>query len=167
MPDRKGPRIVVLMGGSSAEREVSLSSGRQCAAALREADYDVYEIDAREDLAERLMILRPDVAFNALHGRWGEDGAVQGLLEWMRIPYTHSGVMASALAMNKQRAKEVFVQAGIPVMPSRIASREEVSSRHVMAPPYVVKPVNEGSSVGVYIVREGANAPRLSIGAQN
>jgi D-alanine-D-alanine ligase len=147
------------MGGPSAEREVSLSSGKQCAAALREAGCDVHEIDAGADLAERLKALGPDVAFNALHGRWGEDGCVQGLLEWLRIPYTHSGVLASALAMDKQKAKEVFAQAGLPVVQSLLAAREEVSARHVMEPPYVVKPNNEGSSVGVYIVPEGANSP--------
>lgn len=147
------------MGGLSAEREVSLSSGRGCASALREAGYDVVEIDAGPDLALRLADVAPDVAFNALHGRWGEDGCVQGLLEWMRIPYTHSGVLASALAMDKQRAKEAFRQAGLPVAPSLLVSRQEVEARHVMAPPYVVKPNDEGSSVGVLIVPEGSNAP--------
>jgi D-alanine-D-alanine ligase len=102
------------------------------------------------------------VAFNALHGRWGEDGCVQGLLEWLGIPYTHSGVLASALAMDKQRAKEIFSAAGLPVVESRIVPREEVEAGHVLPPPYVVKPNNEGSSVGVYIVREGSNAPRLA-----
>lgn len=162
MSGRAGPHIAVLLGGPSTEREVSLSSGRQCAQALREAGYGVTEVDAGPDLAARLTELRPDAVFNALHGRWGEDGCVQGLLEWLRIPYTHSGVLASALAMDKQRSKEVFAQAGLPVVPSVIASREEVSERHVMAPPYVVKPNNEGSSVGITIVREGSNAPRLA-----
>ncbi len=150
------------MGGLSVEREVSLSSGRGCAAALREAGYEVVEIDAGHDLPERLRAAAPDVAFNALHGRWGEDGCVQGLLEWMGIPYSHSGVLASALAMDKQRSKEVFARAGLPVVPSLLAPREEVAARHVMAPPYVVKPNNEGSSVGVCIVREGSNVPRLA-----
>ncbi len=151
------------MGGPSAEREVSLSSGRQCAAALRDAGYDAVEVDAGLDLARQLMELRPEVAFNALHGRWGEDGCVQGLLEWLRIPYTHSGVLASALAMDKQRAKDAFRAAGLPVVESRLAPRDEAASRHLMPPPYVVKPNNEGSSVGVYIVPEGANSPpRLS-----
>jgi D-alanine-D-alanine ligase len=100
---------------------------------------------------------RPDVVFNALHGRWGEDGCVQGMLEWLRIPYTHSGVLASALAMDKERAKEVFRAAGLPVAESRLPGRGR--ARHPMPPPYVVKPVNEGSSVGVYLVHEGANAP--------
>ncbi|WP_210527370.1 D-alanine--D-alanine ligase [Rubellimicrobium arenae] len=163
MSGRTGPRVAVLMGGPSAEREVSLSSGRQCAAALRDAGYDAVEVDAGLDLARQLMELRPEVAFNALHGRWGEDGCVQGLLEWLRIPYTHSGVLASALAMDKQRAKDAFRAAGLPVVESRLAPRDEAASRHLMPPPYVVKPNNEGSSVGVYIVPEGANSPpRLS-----
>jgi D-alanine-D-alanine ligase len=147
------------MGGPSAEREVSLSSGRGCAAALRAEGYDVVEVDAGPDLAQRLADIAPDVAFNALHGRWGEDGCVQGLLEWLRVPYTHSGVLASALAMDKERAKAAFRVAGLPVMESRLACRDEVEARHVLPPPYVVKPNNEGSSVGVYIVAEGANAP--------
>ena len=159
MSGRAGPHIAVLLGGPSAEREVSLSSGRQCAQALREAGYEVTEVDAGADLVERLVALKPDVAFNALHGRWGEDGCIQGLLEWLRIPYTHSGVLTSALAMDKARAKEVFAAAGLPVVQSLLAPRDEVSRRHLMEPPYVVKPNNEGSSVGVYIVHEGANAP--------
>ncbi|GLS88310.1 D-alanine--D-alanine ligase [Cypionkella aquatica] len=155
-------KVAVLMGGPSAEREVSLSSGRACAAALREAGYSVIEVDCDRDLPARLAELKPDVCFNALHGRWGEDGCVQGMLEWMKIPYTHSGVLASALAMDKARAKEVFAAAGLPVLKSVIASREDVSLSHILPPPYVVKPNNEGSSVGVYIVREGSNAPRLA-----
>jgi D-alanine-D-alanine ligase len=151
--------VAVIMGGPSVEREVSLSSGRECAAALREAGYDVAEVDAGRDLAQRLAELTPDVVFNALHGRWGEDGCVQGLLEWMGIPYTHSGVLSSALAMDKSRTKDAYVAAGLPVVESRLALRDEVRARHVMAPPYVVKPNNEGSSVGVYIVHEAANAP--------
>ena len=156
------PRVAVLMGGFSAEREVSLVSGRECAAALRVAGYDVIEVDCGLDLASRLAAISPDVVFNALHGRWGEDGCVQGMLEWLRIPYTHSGVLASSLAMDKARAKDVYVAAGLPVVASVLASREAVSAGHVLPPPYVVKPNNEGSSVGVYIVREGANAPRLA-----
>jgi D-alanine-D-alanine ligase len=147
------------MGGPSAEREVSLSSGRECANALREAGYEVVEVDAGRDLPSRLAEIKPDVCFNALHGRWGEDGCVQGMLEWMRIPYTHSGVLASALAMDKTRSKDVFRAAGIPVVESLIAATEEIEARHVMPPPYVVKPNNEGSSVGVYIVHEAANGP--------
>jgi D-alanine-D-alanine ligase len=159
MSSRASPKVAVLMGGPSAEREVSLSSGRGCAAALRAEGYDVVEVDAGPDLAQRLADIAPDVAFNALHGRWGEDGCVQGLLEWLRVPYTHSGVLASALAMDKERAKAAFRVAGLPVMESRLACRDEVEARHVLPPPYVVKPNNEGSSVGVYIVAEGANAP--------
>jgi D-alanine-D-alanine ligase len=119
----------------------------------------VTEIDAGIDLAERLREIAPDAAFNALHGRWGEDGCVQGILEWLRIPYTHSGILASALAMDKTRAKAAFRTAGLPVAEGLLAPRDEVAARHVMAPPYVVKPNAEGSSVGVYIVPEGANAP--------
>ncbi|UWP96428.1 D-alanine--D-alanine ligase [Aliiroseovarius crassostreae] len=153
------PKVVVLMGGPSAEREVSLTSGRECAEAMRGEGIDVIELDAGPDLVERLKDLKPDVVFNALHGRWGEDGCVQGILEWMGLPYTHSGVLASALAMDKERAKEVFRAAGLPVMTSVLADRDEVKSRHVMVPPYVVKPYNEGSSVGIYIVSDGANTP--------
>jgi D-alanine-D-alanine ligase len=155
-------KVAVLMGGLSAEREVSLSSGRECAQALRKAGYDVVEVDAGPDLAVRLSDIKPDVCFNALHGRWGEDGCVQGLLEWLRIPYTHSGVLASAMAMDKAKAKEVYAAAGLPVVQSVLASRDAVSRAHILPPPYVVKPNNEGSSVGVYIVHPGSNAPRLA-----
>jgi D-alanine-D-alanine ligase len=157
-----GTRVAVLMGGLSAEREVSLSSGRECANALRVAGYDVVELDAGHDLAARLAEIKPAVVFNALHGRWGEDGCVQGLLEWLAVPYSHSGVLASAMAMDKARAKDAFVAAGLPVVQSVLATRDAVAKDHVLKPPYVVKPNNEGSSVGVYIVREGANAPRLA-----
>lgn len=151
--------VAVIMGGPSAEREVSLSSGRECVAALREAGYEVVEVDAGPDLAMRLSHISPDVVFNALHGRWGEDGCVQGMLEWMRIPYTNSGVLASALAMDKEKTKAAYRAAGLPVVDSLLADKNEVAARHVMAPPYVVKPYNEGSSVGVYIVNEAANSP--------
>ena len=159
MSSRTAPKVAVLKGGPSAEREVSLSSGRECAAALKEAGYQVVEIDAGADLVARLGDAAPDVVFNALHGRWGEDGCVQGLLEWLRLPYTHSGVLASALAMDKARSKAVYAAAGIPIAESMIRCKAEIMARHVMAPPYVVKPNNEGSSVGIYIVPEGANAP--------
>jgi D-alanine-D-alanine ligase len=159
MSSRTPARIAVLMGGRSAERDVSLSSGRECATALRQEGFEVVEIDAGPDVASVLAEVRPDVAFNALHGRWGEDGCVQGILEWLRIPYTHSGVLASALAMNKTRAKQIFAAAGLPVARGMIACREHVRAAHPMAPPYVVKPNGEGSSVGVYIVKEGANGP--------
>ena len=156
---RTAPKVAVLMGGLSAEREVSLASGRMCADALREAGFEVVEVDAGRDLPLRLRDVAPDVCFNALHGRWGEDGCVQGMLEWLGIAYTHSGVMASAIAMDKTRAKEAFRAAGLPVVDSLIAETVEVRTRHVMAPPYVVKPNAEGSSVGVYIVHDGANTP--------
>lgn len=156
---RQAPKVAVLMGGPSAEREVSLSTGRECAAALRGEGFEVVEVDAGPDLCARLSEIRPDVAFNALHGPLGEDGCVQGLLEWMGLPYTHSGVLSSALAMDKERSKEVFRRAGLPVAESRLAPKAEIEAAHVMAPPYVVKPYNEGSSVGVYIVAEGANTP--------
>ena len=154
------------MGGPSAEREVSLSSGRECAKALRVAGYDVIEVELGPerggDLVAHLAGLRCDVVFNALHGRWGEDGCVQGVLEWLDLPYTHSGVLASALAMDKTRAKDALRAAGLPVVDSVIACADEVRARHVLPPPYVVKPNDEGSSVGVYIVREGDNAAPLS-----
>jgi D-alanine-D-alanine ligase len=147
------------MGGPSSEREVSLSTGRGCAQALRDEGYEVVEVDCGPDLPAVLADLKPDVCFNALHGRWGEDGCVQGLLEWLRIPYTHSGVLASALAMDKTRTKEVYRAHALPIAESVIACKAEVMARHVIAPPYVVKPNNEGSSVGVYLVEKGANAP--------
>ncbi|TCP26294.1 D-alanine--D-alanine ligase [Rhodovulum adriaticum] len=156
---RTAPRIAVLKGGPSTEREVSLVSGRECAAALRGEGFDVIEIDAQADLPARLTDCAPDVVFNALHGRWGEDGCVQGLLEWLGLPYTHSGVLASALAMDKQRSKQAYRDAGLPIVDSILAPREEAAARHVMAPPYVVKPNNEGSSVGIHIVQDAANAP--------
>ncbi|MGH1459394.1 MAG: D-alanine--D-alanine ligase [Paracoccaceae bacterium] len=152
-------KVAVLLGGPSSEREVSLATGRACAAALREAGYEVVEVDAGRDLAARLTEIAPDVVFNGLHGPYGEDGTVQGLLEWMGLPYTHSGVLASALAMDKQRSKEIFKAAGLPVMQSILAPKADVMAAHVMAPPYVVKPNNEGSSVGVYLVHEAANGP--------
>jgi D-alanine-D-alanine ligase len=159
---RMAPEVAVLMGGLSAEREVSLVSGRECANALREAGYRVTEVVCGPDLPARLTEMKPDICFNALHGRWGEDGCVQGILEWLGIPYTHSGVLASALAMDKAKTKEAYRAAGLPVVDSLLAAREAVEAGHVLPPPYVVKPNNEGSSVGVYIVREGTNAPRLA-----
>ncbi len=156
---RKSPKVAVLLGGISAEREVSLSSGRECATALRDAGFEVIEVDAGPDLPAQLSELSIDVVFNALHGRWGEDGCVQGILEWLKIPYTHSGVLASALAMDKQKSKEAYRIAGLPIVDSILAARGDVMRRHVMPPPYVVKPNNEGSSVGIYIVDEAANSP--------
>ncbi len=157
MSSRKAPHVAVIMGGPSAEREVSLVTGAQCAAALREEGFEVSEIDAGDDLPGRLAALAPDVVFNALHGRWGEDGTVQGLLEWLRIPYTHSGILASALAMDKERAKIVFEAAGLNVARS-FALPPGPLTDHPMPPPYVVKPIREGSSVGIHLVLD-ANAP--------
>lgn len=159
-------RVAVLMGGLSTEREVSLVSGRACARALREEGYEITEIDAGHDVAERLRQAKPDAVFNALHGRWGEDGCVQGLLELLQIPYTHSGVLASALAMHKQRTKDVFRAAGLPVVRSIVADRRAAAARHLMEPPYVIKPVNEGSSVGVFIIRKGDNRPPEALGSE-
>ncbi|MDG2403681.1 MAG: D-alanine--D-alanine ligase [Paracoccaceae bacterium] len=156
---RTDPKVAVLMGGFSAEREVSLSSGRECAAALRGEGFEVVEIIADRALPARLAEAAVDVVFNALHGRWGEDGSVQGLLEWIGLPYSHSGVMSSALAMDKARSKEIYRAAGLPVMESCLIAKSEISVRHIMPPPYVVKPNNEGSSVGIYLVPEDANAP--------
>lgn len=151
------------MGGPSAEHEVSLSSGRECADALRVAGFQVVEIalgpDDAASLPARLAEARPDVVFNALHGRMGEDGRVQGLLEWLGYPYTHSGVLSSALAMDKTRAKQVYRESGLPVVDSVIAPRDQVRARHVLPPPYVVKPNDEGSSVGVYIVHQATRRP--------
>jgi D-alanine-D-alanine ligase len=155
----KFKRIAVLLGGRSPERDVSLVSGGACANALRAEGYEVKEFDAGKDLGEQLHAYKPDAAFNALHGRWGEDGCVQGLLELMEIPYTHSGVLASALAMHKERAKAVFRAAGIPLVKSVVVDRRAAGANHVMEPPYVIKPVNQGSSVGVYMVRKGDNRP--------
>ncbi len=158
-------RVAVLLGGLSAERDVSLSSGAGCAKALREEGFDVIEIDPKAgDLAAQLQAANADCVFNALHGRWGEDGCVQGLLELLRIPYTHSGVLASALAMHKQRTKDVYRAAGLPVVKSIVVDRKEAAAQHLMEPPYVVKPVNEGSSVGVFIIRKGDNRPPAELG---
>ncbi|MBL4757832.1 MAG: D-alanine--D-alanine ligase [Rhizobiales bacterium] len=151
--------VAVLMGGWSAEREVSLSSGQGCAKALAEAGYRVTPIDVDRNIAAELSELRPDVAFNALHGRFGEDGTIQGILETLEIPYTHSGVLASALAMDKERAKIIFRAAKIPVAEGKVVPVEVAAKDHVMPRPYVVKPVKEGSSVGVFIVTEQHEFP--------
>ena len=155
----KGPRVAVLMGGHSLEREVSLVSGQACSAALRGKDFQVIELDAGLDVVQRLSELRPDVVFNALHGRWGEDGSIQGLLEWLRIPYTHSGVMASALAMDKQRSKHIFSNAGLPTAPGFMIDKSGLLTSHPLDKPYVVKPINEGSSIGVYFVNPKEDPP--------
>jgi len=146
--------VAVLMGGWSAEREISLRSGQACAAALARLGYRVTPIDAGRDVATVLGSLKPDVALNVLHGRPGEDGTLQGVLEILGIPYSHSGVLASALAMQKDFAKALFRTAGVPVAEDIVASRFEAGRRHLMPPPYVVKPIAEGSSVGVFIVTE-------------
>lgn len=159
MSSRTKLRVVVVYGGWSAEREVSLVSGRECAAALEREGFETILIDAGRDLAARLREAAPDVIFNALHGRYGEDGCVQGLFEWLGIPYTHSGVLSSALAMDKERSKMAYRAAGLPVAESLLLPRDVVEAAHPMEPPYVVKPFNEGSSVGVYLVTEGANGP--------
>ena len=146
--------VAVLMGGWSAEREVSLRSGKACADALTRRGYRVTRIDAGRDIAAVLTTVKPDVALNVLHGRPGEDGTLQGILEILAIPYTHSGVMASAVAMQKDVAKVLFQAAAVPVPDGLIVPRLEVAKGHVLPPPYVIKPIAEGSSVGVFIVRE-------------
>ena len=156
---RTSPTVAVLLGGPSVEREVSLSSGQACAAALRDQGYNVVEVDAGPDLVFVLQSINPYAVLNCLHGRWGEDGCVQGLLEWIGVPYSHSGVLSSALAMDKQRTKDVYRSVGLPVVDSTIVSADAVRAAHVMSPPYVVKPNNEGSSVGVYLVHEASNGP--------
>ncbi len=152
-------RVAVLYGGISAEREVSLSTGEQVISALREAGYEVTPVEVTEDLGAVIAALSPppDAVFNALHGRYGEDGAIQGVLDWLGIPYTHSGVRASSLAMDKVSAKAVFAAAGLPVACGRVVDTDELIAVDPMPLPYVVKPVNEGSSVGVEIFKNGDN----------
>lgn len=159
-----GKNVTVLMGGISSERDVSLVSGKAVSGALSEAGYQVTTLDMGDDIAAVLKALdpAPDAVFNALHGRFGEDGCVQGLLDLLAIPYTHSGVLASALAMDKPMAKKLFETEKIPVAEHLIASRDDVLAGDVMARPYVIKPLNEGSSVGVQIVTDGANSPALA-----
>src|SRR5580693_7012880 len=160
MPQRlSGHHVAVLLGGLSPEREVSLVSGRECADALERLGARVSRVDAGRDLAEVLTRLKPDVVFNALHGIWGEDGAVQGVLETLALPYTHCGVLASALAMDKAKAKAVMAAAGVVTPGGGLFDRFAAARDHVMTPPYVVKPNAQGSSVGVFLVFEGANSP--------
>ncbi|MDE1147346.1 MAG: D-alanine--D-alanine ligase [Azospirillaceae bacterium] len=163
MSGHQPKHVTVLMGGWSAEREVSLVSGASIATALESQGYVVRAVDVQRDLAGLLAALtpKPDVIFNALHGRGGEDGMIQGVLEYLGVPYTHSGVMASAVAMDKAMTKRVLGTVGMPLADSVIATREQVLAGHVIAPPYVIKPVDEGSSVGVRIVRPGANGPAI------
>jgi D-alanine-D-alanine ligase len=151
--------VAVLLGGFSSERPVSLSSGNACADALEQAGYQVSRVDVGRDVGSVLAALEPDVVFNALHGPFGEDGTIQGILEYLGIPYTHSGVLGSALAMHKQLAKKIAKAAGIAVAESKVISRFAINNTHPMRPPYVVKPVNEGSSFGVVIVRENQSHP--------
>lgn len=153
-------RVAVLMGGWSAEREVSLVSGRECAKALASVGYEVRSIDVTRDLDALLAALspRPDVAFNALHGTGGEDGTIQGVLEFLRISYTHSGVLASAIAAHKPSAKAVFAAAGLPLAKGKVVTRETLLAGDVLPRPFVAKPASEGSSVGVHIVRENDNS---------
>jgi D-alanine-D-alanine ligase len=147
------------MGGWSSERPVSLASGKPCADALERAGYQVTRIDVGRDIVEVLKETKPDVVFNALHGPFGEDGGIQAILELLQIPYTHSGILASALAMDKEKAKTVARRAGVPVAEAKVMNRLEAAEKHVMKPPYVIKPVAEGSSFGVLIVREDMSNP--------
>ena len=159
--------VAVLMGGWSAERPVSLNSGKGCADALETCGYRVTRVDVGRDIAQVLAKLKPDVAFNALHGKVGEDGVIQGLLELLQIPYTHSGVLASALAMHKERAKIVLAAAGVPVADGVVIDRHDAARRHALAPPYVLKPVAEGSSFGVVIVKSERAHPPQEVGRQD
>lgn len=160
-------RVAVVYGGWSSEREVSISSGTQMAAAARQAGYDVVEVDATRDLAAQLRQAAPDVILNGLHGPWGEDGCVQGLFEVLDIPYTHSGVAASAIAMDKRMSKAIFAREGLDVAVDVAVTREEAARAHPLNPPYVIKPVAEGSSFGVLIVREDENAPSVELSSDN
>ncbi|KQO80305.1 D-alanine--D-alanine ligase [Rhizobium sp. Leaf262] len=160
-----GKHVAVLMGGFSSERPVSLSSGEACASALEGEGYKVTRVDVDRNIAATLTALRPDVVFNALHGPYGEDGTIQGVLEYLEIPYTHSGVLASSLAMNKSQAKKVAAAAGIPVAVEKILNRFEIGNEHPLAPPYVVKPVSEGSSFGVVMVKEDQSHPPQILGS--
>ena len=155
--------VAVLMGGFSSERPISLSSGAACAEAIENLGYKVTKVDVGRDVASRLAELKPDIAFNALHGIFGEDGRIQGILEFLQIPYTHSGVLASALAMDKGRAKIIAAANGVTVAPSRVMNRFEIGKNHPIEPPYVIKPVYEGSSFGVVIVKAGQNTPPSEI----
>ncbi|MEM7765980.1 MAG: D-alanine--D-alanine ligase [Pseudomonadota bacterium] len=152
-------RVAVIYGGWSSEREVSISSGTQLARAARAAGFDVVEIDATRALAGQIETAAPDVILNGLHGPWGEDGCVQGVFEVLGIPYTHSGVRSSAVAMDKRLSKAIYVQYGFDVAEDVPVTRAEAAAAHPLKPPYVVKPVAEGSSFGIVIVPEGANGP--------
>jgi D-alanine-D-alanine ligase len=161
--DPGNTHVAVLMGGWSAEREVSLATGEACSGALRRAGFQVTPVDVRRNIAEILSELNPDVAFNALHGKWGEDGCMSAILETMQIPYTHSGVRASAIAMDKAKSKVIFAAAGIPGAESRVVDLDLAAHQHPLALPYVLKPQAEGSSVGVHIVDHSSNGPAVII----
>ena len=154
-----GKHVAVLMGGWSAEREVSLRSGKACADALEKKGYRVTKIDVGRDIGTVLQTLKPDAALNVLHGRPGEDGTLQGILEIVGIPYTHSGVLASAMAMQKDLAKVLFRAAGVPTPGGKLVSRMAAAREHVLERPYVLKPNSEGSSVGVFIVTKAHEHP--------
>ena len=160
-------RVAVIYGGWSSEREVSISSGTQMARAAKAAGYDVVEIDATRDLAAQLKEAAPDVVLNGLHGPWGEDGAVQGLLEVLGLPYSHSGVLSSALAMDKIKSKSAFRDVGLDVAVDKRVTRAEAAAAHALPLPYVIKPVAEGSSFGVLIVRKGVNGPPLEVASSS
>lgn len=164
LPQRTFQHVAVLMGGLSAERPVSLRSGAAVAKALKGEGYQVTEVDVTRDLVAQLAVCQPDVCFNALHGQFGEDGCVQGILEFLQMPYTHSGVLGSAHAMHKEAAKGAMARAGVPVAEAKLVTRRDALKGHVMPPPYVVKPVAEGSSVGVVVVPRQAEAPPALIG---
>jgi D-alanine-D-alanine ligase len=151
--------VAVLMGGWSAEREVSLNSGKACADAAERKGYRVTRVDVQRDIAVVLSTLKPDIALNVLHGRPGEDGTLQGMLEVIGIPYTHSGVLASSLAMQKDLAKVMLSAAGVPVPEGIVVSRHDAAKKHLLERPYVIKPIAEGSSVGVFIVTEQHEPP--------
>ncbi|MEM9740576.1 MAG: D-alanine--D-alanine ligase [Pseudomonadota bacterium] len=160
-------RVAVIYGGWSSERDISISSGTQMARAARAAGYDVTEIDATRDLAGQIKAAAPDVVLNGLHGPWGEDGCVQGLFEVMGVAYTHSGVAGSAVAMDKRKSKAVYAQCGLDIAEDVPCTRAEAAAQHLLAPPYVIKPIAEGSSFGVVIVRAGANGPPKQILAED
>jgi D-alanine-D-alanine ligase len=166
-PNHRIPKettVAVLMGGWSAERKVSLSSGEACAGALERAGFNVVRVDVkRETIHTVLLDLKPDVVFNALHGKWGEDGQCAAMLETLQIPYTHSGVLASAVAMHKEKSKALFREAKLPVAESKLVDIEDAAATHAMPAPYVIKPVDEGSSVGVYIIESARNSPPSEI----
>ncbi|MEM1151141.1 MAG: D-alanine--D-alanine ligase [Pseudomonadota bacterium] len=156
-------RVAVVYGGWSSERDISISSGTQMARAAKAAGYDVVEIDATRQLAHQIETAAPDVILNGLHGPWGEDGCVQGLFEVIGIPYSHSGVASSAVAMDKRKSKAVYAQWGLDIAEDVACTRAEAAARHLLEPPYVIKPISEGSSFGVVIVREGSNGPPQQI----